>query len=145
MKRRAVRFEKRLAERRTRGAEGDGVDRRAVARAQAGANMIGADSLSECDLLFGQGKQGLRIALAEWPRPFDSPQQIETDSSPGKGGVDDKRVVKPSDLDGSFEGLVEKDAKVVEPIASQRNAGGHGVPAALNGEPQIDGAPDRRT
>jgi hypothetical protein len=107
--------------------------------------VIGADSLSESDLLFGQRKQGLWIALAERPRPFHPSQQLETDSSPGQGGVDDKRVVAPGGLDGGFEGVVEKGAKVAEPIARQRHAGGHGVPAAFRHDAMIDGAPHRRT
>lgn len=144
MKRRAVPFEKRRAERRTRRAEGDGVDRRAVARAQSGAHMIGADDLCECDLLLGQDEHRLRIALSEWSRPLDPSQQIETDPSSREGGVEDERVFAPGDLDGRFEGLIEKDAKIVEPIARERHAGGHGVSAALDRESQIDGAPHRR-
>jgi hypothetical protein len=145
MERRAVPSKERLAERRACDAKGDGVDRRAVARTQTGAHMIGSDSLSECDLLFGQGEQGLRIALTERPRPFEPSQQFETDPSPGERGVDDKRVVATGGLDGGFERLVEKDAKLVEAVARQRHAGGHGVSAAFRREAKIDGAPHRLT
>jgi hypothetical protein len=141
----AVSTEQRVAERRMRGAEGDGVDRRAVARAQTGANMISADGLSERDPLLGQSKHWFRIALAEWPGLLDTAQKLETNASPGERGVDDQRIVEASGLDGSFERLIEKSAKIVEPIARQSHAGGHGVPAAFDRQAQIDGAPHRRS
>ena len=96
------------------GAKGDGVDRRAVARTQTGAHMIGPNRLSECDLLLRQSKQGFGVALPEWTSLLHPSQQFETDSSSGDCRIDNQRIVETRGVDGRRQRLIEKGAKVVD-------------------------------
>jgi hypothetical protein len=144
VKLRAVAFKQRLAERRMRGAEGNCIDHRAIARTQARAHMIRADGLSECDLLLRESKYRFRISLSEGSCSLDSSQKVETHAAPGKRGVEDQRIVESGRLDGRFERLIEKGAKVFHPITRESYAGRHGMPPAFDRKAKINGAPHRR-
>ena len=137
----AVSSQQRFAQRRLHGAKGDGVDRRAVPRAQAGAHMIGPDRLGERDLLLGQGKQGFGVALPEWTGLLHPSQQFETDSSSGDRRVDNQRVVETRGFDGRLQRLIEKGAKLVDLALGQSHAGGHRMPAPLDRQAHFDRAP----
>src|SRR5215469_4717122 len=139
----AAMVDERGAELLARGAERDGVDARTVARAQAHAQMRGADLVHISELMARQSQDWLRIAGAEGPSAGEQGRGLEIGGARGQRAIDREPIGKPRRGDRRAEPLFEIGAKRPERFAPERHPGRHGMAAALEQKPLMHRLPHR--
>src|SRR6185312_17454779 len=124
--------EKRLSQRRLRGAEGDSLEPGAIVGRQLEAHMAaGADDLREFYPVPGKREDRLWIARAEGPGPLDVLDELHGGAAGAEGGIDPEGGERTGGTDRPPERLAHMGAERPELAGFQRDARRHRVTAAL--------------
>ena len=117
------------------GAERDDIDGRAVAAAQAGAQVRLAGLLHIGELMAGEHQHRLRIAGAERPGARDRGDGFEIGGAGRQGAIDQQPIRSARRRDRGAQPVFQIGAKRTERIAPERHPGRHGMAAALEQQP----------